>query len=141
MSTRDQNPVVRRYTNGFTLIEVMLSMAILGIGLTVLIASASRCLAVVKAARLYEDARHLIARVEIEHPFNPEDVEPGVEQGHFSGDYSAYRWRREIELVETGEDPEKDGLHMISIRILWTEKSKQAYEEVVTYLHVPPDET
>ena len=119
---------------GFTLIEVMLAILILGIGLVVLVNSASRCLAVVKSARLYEDARHLIARVELEFPIDREEFSEGRESGNFEGRYGKYRWEREVSL--SGE--EEDGFYEVSTRILWSESgNRRGREEVVTYMYVP----
>ena len=38
---------------GLTLIEVMLALAILGVGLSVLISTASKCLAVIRQSKNY----------------------------------------------------------------------------------------
>ena len=119
---------------GFTLIEVMLAILILGIGLAVLVNSASRCLAVVKAARLYEDARHLIARVELEFPIDREEFSEGQDSGRFDGRYGEYRWEREVIL--SGE--EEDGFYEVATRILWSETgNRKGQEEIVTYMYVP----
>ncbi|NKB25441.1 MAG: prepilin-type N-terminal cleavage/methylation domain-containing protein [Kiritimatiellae bacterium] len=121
---------------GLTLIEVMLAVVILGIGLVVLIASASRCIAVVKTACLYEDARHLLALIDLEHPLQRDEIEEGSEEGTFSGSYSDYRWKREIKMV--GE--EEEGLYSLSKQVFWTEKGKRASEEVIMYIYAPSDD-
>jgi len=118
----------------FTLIEVMLAILILGIGLVVLVNSTSRCLAVVKSARLYEDARHLLARVELEFPIDREEFSEGRESGTFDGRFGEYRWEREITI--SGE--EEDAFYEMATRIIWSETgNRQGREEVVTYLYVP----
>jgi len=119
-----------------TLIEVLLALTILSIGLFVMIATASRCLAVARQAKHYEKARHLLARVEVEEPLPlKEEIEEGTESGGFRGESSDYRWRRTIELV--GE--EEDALFEVTTRVMWSDRGQQAFEEVVTYLHAPPD--
>jgi len=119
---------------GFTLIEVMLAILILGIGLVVLVNSTSRCLAVVKSARLYEDARHLLSRVELEFPIEREDISEGKESGRFEGRFGNYTWERDIKL--SGED--EDGFFEITTRIIWSETGNRVgREEVSTYLYVP----
>jgi prepilin-type N-terminal cleavage/methylation domain-containing protein len=50
----------RRSRAGLTLIEVMLALAILGVGLSVLVASAGRAMSVVKQVRHFTTARHLL---------------------------------------------------------------------------------
>lgn len=58
----------RRSTRGLTLIEVLIAVAILSVGAAVLLTATSRCLAVVRAARDYYAARHVMDLVDIEHP-------------------------------------------------------------------------
>jgi prepilin-type N-terminal cleavage/methylation domain-containing protein len=120
---------------GLTLVEVLIALAILGIGLFVLIATASKCLAVARQAKNYEKARHLLGRVELEEPLDPEEIEEGTDSGGFEGEDSDYRWVREIRLI--GE--EEDGLYEITTRVTWSERGKQAFEDVVTYLYVPEE--
>jgi prepilin-type N-terminal cleavage/methylation domain-containing protein len=122
---------------GLTLIEVMLAVAILGIGITALVAAASRCLAVVRRAKNFETARHLLAVVEVEEPLQlKEEIEEGSESGSFSGDFRGFSWQRRITMV--GEEDE--GLYEVSTRINWSELGKTSFEEVVTYLYAPADE-
>jgi prepilin-type N-terminal cleavage/methylation domain-containing protein len=126
----------RRRKEGLTLIEVMLALAILGIGLFVMIATASKCLAVVRQSRNYEKARELLAQVELDHPILLEEIEAGTENGSFSGEDSAYKWQRNIEVV--GEE-EEDGLFSVATRVSWAERGRESYEEVVTYVYAPEE--
>lgn len=119
--------------SGFTLIEVMLAILILSIGLVVLVNSAGRCLAVIKAARYYEDARHLVARVALEVPIDREEFEEGTESGSFEGKYGEYRWQRSI----TAAGEEDQGLFEVRTRITWSERSGDSHEEIVRLLYVP----
>jgi hypothetical protein len=120
-----------------TLIEVMLSIAILTVGMIILLAAASRCLAVARATRLYQDARLLLAQVELEEPLLPEEIESGSDRGRFSRPYENYSWQREI--TEVGED-EEDRLFQITTRIIWSERGRKAHEEVITYIYAPEEE-
>jgi prepilin-type N-terminal cleavage/methylation domain-containing protein len=119
--------------DAFTLIEVLLAILILAIGLVVLVESAGRCLAVIKAARYYEDARHLLARVEVEHPIDFEEFDEGTESGKFDGRWGDYRWKRVISSA--GE--EEDGLFEVKTQISWSERSGESREEIITLLYVP----
>ena len=58
----------RLSTRGLTLVEVLIAVAILSVGAAVLLTATSRCLAVVRAARDYYAARHVMDLVDIEHP-------------------------------------------------------------------------
>ncbi len=122
---------------GLTLIEVMLTMAILGIAGIALVSATSQCLAVIRTTRLYNQAHTLLARVDLEHPLFDEDILPGTERGQFSGsDYSGFSWERTIEVV----GDEEDRLFEIRTRILWTERGRSGFEEVVYYRHAPEAE-
>lgn len=111
-----------------------MALVILGTGLTMLIAAASRCIAVVRKVRSLETTRELFGRVELEKPiWVEEEIEDAAGQGGFTGEYSAYRWRREVE--EVGE--EDDGLWLVTTTISWSERGKENAETVVTYVHWP----
>ena len=119
---------------GLTLVEVLLAVVILGIGITVLVETASRCLAVVRRARDYETTRHLLARVEVEKPLQlEEEIEEGTENGDFKGGPSEYKWEREIKII--GE--EEDGLFEIRTRVFREGTRPASSEEVVTWLYAP----
>ena len=125
-----------RSREGLTLIEVMMALMILGIGLSVLISTASRCLAVVKQSRSYETARNLLGRVELEEPLQlKEKIEPGSEGGSFRDDYNGYRWSRDIEVVGN----EDDGLFKVTSRVYWSDRGGESIDEVVTYLYFPEE--
>jgi prepilin-type N-terminal cleavage/methylation domain-containing protein len=121
--------------SGLTLIEVMLALTILGMGLTVLIATTSRCLGVVRQAKNYETARHLLGRVELEHPLQLEEkIEAGSDSGDFSGE-PGFQWTRDIEVV----GKEEDGLFSVLTRIAWSDSGRKKSEEVITYLYRPEE--
>ena len=75
--------------------------------------------------------------VEVVKPLQlEEEIEPGTESGRFSGRFSDYKWTRTIEV----EGEEEDGLLKITTRVHWSDRRKQAYEEVVTLLYHPDPE-
>jgi prepilin-type N-terminal cleavage/methylation domain-containing protein len=119
---------------GLTLVEVLLALVILGIGLSGLIATASKCLSVAKKARNYETARELLARVDIEKPIQLEKkIEDAEGSGSFDAPYQGYAWKREIELVGL----EEDCLYRVNTRVSWAEHGQNAWEELVTYVYAP----
>lgn len=120
---------------GMTLIEVLLAVVILGLGLSILVTSAGRCLSVVRKSRNYENARHLLGLLELEEPLDTENIKEGTESGRFDEPYEQYQWTRIIE--ETGE--EDSGLYKIIVRIGWSDRNTDVYEEVQTYLYLPPE--
>ncbi|NCC52838.1 MAG: prepilin-type N-terminal cleavage/methylation domain-containing protein [Spartobacteria bacterium] len=121
---------------GLTLIEVMLALVILGISLVGLTATTSRCLAIARKARNYENARRLLGQIELTDPLFDEEIEPGDDSGSFDPPYEDYKWSRTIEQVaEEGEDEE--GLYKITMRVIWSDRGRDTKEEVVTYLYAP----
>jgi prepilin-type N-terminal cleavage/methylation domain-containing protein len=129
--------------SGFTLVEVLLAMAILGICVTGLLVAVSQSLTVARKARLYDTARNLIARVELEQPLLLiEEFEEGEEEGDFEGGPEGYRWRRTIELPEIapaagGLFEEEQDLYKVSTRVSWERRGREEFEEVVSYFYHP----
>lgn len=122
---------------GITLIEVMLTIIILGIAGVVLITTTSQGLGVVRAARLYNHAHTLLARIDLEHPLFDEDIQVGTERGRFpSTELGDFSWSRTIEVI--GE--EEDGLFEVRTRVSWTRRGQTGYEEVVYFRYAPEEE-
>ena len=120
-----------------TLIEVMLTIIILGIAGIVLITTTSQGLGVVRSARLYNHAHTLLARIELEHPLFDEDIQVGTEQGSFPRtELGDFNWSRTIEMI--GE--EEDYLFEVRTRVSWTRRGQTGYEEVVFYRYAPEED-
>ena len=118
----------------------MLALAILGIGLTVLISTASKCLAVVKQSRNYESARHFLALVELDFKNKILELEPEQKLEDGSGSVSfegSDQYKGTWEVSTVGD--EEDGLKKVVFRVAWSERGANPCEEVITYLHVPEE--
>lgn len=127
-------PVVSRA--GLTLVEVILALAILGIGLSVMIQSVSRCLAVVHKTRNYETARYLLQRLEVEHPLGLEQpIAAGMEEGRFDEPYETFSWQREIMFAVSETDP----VFQVHTRIMWVNESGGESEQATTTLVFKPE--
>ena len=133
------------FKSGMTLIEVMMALAILGIGLTVLIATASKCLAVVKQSKNYEAARHLLGIVELEHRnqiLDDEKVIEGDGEATFKDAPDGFRGTWQVVKVDdpsADDGDEEPKLFEVTYRVSWSERGAKPYEEVVTYLYVKPE--
>ncbi len=139
-SCRNQNNPKSKIQNpksGMTLIEVMLAMIILSTALVALLSAASQCLAVARKAKLYDTARMLMGRVELENPLllkekiEEEEEEPTA----FEDGSEGFTWSRKVEKV--GSDEEHEGLFKVTTRIQWSERGVDTYEEVATYWYSP----
>jgi prepilin-type N-terminal cleavage/methylation domain-containing protein len=116
-----------------TLIEVMIALVILSVGVSSMMMAMSRCLAVVRTARSLDVSRSLLRQVDIENPIDKEDLEEGWESGEFE-DAEGYTWRREVSIVDEEESP---GLFLVTTRVQWSARGKEAFEEIIGYKYAP----
>lgn len=120
----------RRRRGGFTLIEVLIAAAIMGFGLTALLTAASRCLAVMRAAKQYQDAQWALNLGELEHPILP-NQEP--EDWAVSSERLENGMTYEREVEEPPKD-RQDGLYVLRSRVIWSEKGRNGREEITRYV-------
>ena len=118
---------------GLTLIEVLLAMVILSIGASSMLMAMSRCLSVVRTARNREVARALMSRVDLENPIESVDMDEESDSGTFD-DLEGYTWLRNIQMVD---QETRKGLFLVTTRIQWSEKGRNAFEETTTYRYAP----
>jgi type II secretion system protein I len=116
--------------SGFTLIEIVVTLAILSLGLPVLLQSFSN---VANNQRISEDKTTVLyllrtRMAEIELQGYP-DI--GTEEGEF-GENSRYRWRSEVHGVESDEFEE--GLRAVTVTITWLEQGKTESTSMNTYV-------
>jgi len=120
--------------SGLTLIEVMLSIVILGIGSGALMLATARCLSVVSKARHYSNAQRLVLRVGAENPLSRGELRDETESGDFD---DGYTWEREV--IES-EDENREGLYTVRTRVSWSTRGKEQFEEIVTWHYIEPEE-
>ena len=116
--------------SGFTLIEIVVTLAILSIGLPVLLQSFS---SVANNQKLSEDKTTVLyllktRMAEIELQGYPDT---GTEEGEF-GENSPYRWRSEVHDVESDEFEE--GLRAVTVTITWLERGKAESTSMAAYI-------
>jgi prepilin-type N-terminal cleavage/methylation domain-containing protein len=110
---------------GFTLIEVLIAVAIAGVGLAVLLTAVSRCIEVMQKARMYQSAQWVVGLAELEHPLMAtNDVKSLAVSGEsYPGGYT---FVREIE-----DDTDKDNIFVVRSRVTWERGGRTFQEEVV----------
>jgi len=123
--------------SGMTLIEVLIALIILSVGVSSMMVAMSRCLAVVRTARNRDVSRSLLRQVDIENPIDRKTIEESSESGDFE-DHEAYTWYREVIMVDEEERP---GLFLVTTRIQWSERGKDAFEEIVAFKYAPDAES
>ena len=119
-----------RGNGGFTLIEIIVTLAILSLGLPVLLQSFSNAANAQKNAEDKTTSLYLLktrmAQIEIQgYP----DI--GQEDGDF-GENSPYRWRSEVYDVESDEFEE--GLRAVTLTITWLDRGKAESTSMTTYI-------
>ena len=112
---------------GFTLIEIMVSLAILGISLVVLLGLRNRDLAI------SSEANHIVVATLLAHErvalFSLEqDKDLGERKGGFEEPYQDYKWA--LTLSETGFPKIKE----LSINVIWNEQNREEKVLVTTYI-------
>ena len=122
---------------GLTLIEVLIALIILSVGVSSMMLAMSRCLAVVRTARNRNVAQSLLRLVDVEYPIDKESIEEISESGDFE-DTEGYIWYREVIMVDEEERP---GLFLVTTRIQWSERGKDASEEIIGYKYAPNAES
>lgn len=118
----------RMKRKAFTLVEVILAVAILSVGFTVLLTGVSRCLAVMKIARNYQTAQWTLGMGQLDYPFIVTDDVEDLEVEPFTYP-NGFTYSREVE-----DDEDEDGLFVIRTRVSWSDRGRETYEEIVRYV-------
>jgi general secretion pathway protein I len=129
-------------TTGFTLIEVVVAMAILAVGITVLIELFSGSLRLVRASGEYTKALNY-ARAKMEEITVKPTINEGTEEGEFGG---AYRWQVDVKKVdilppriETDFKPPVE-LFQVKLIVLWKSGTKERSTVLETYRTIKLEE-
>ena len=122
-----RRPLRRR--SGMTLIEVMLAMAILGIGIFVLLESAAKCLSIIRLTKNYHTARTVLDQGELEHPIIQKEDET------YNLDVSPVTYDNGFTFARAAQESEQEGLLIVRTRVTWAERGSNRMEEVVTFLY------
>ncbi len=128
------NPRIGR--RGFTLIEIVVAMAILGIGLVVIVELFGGGLRLGRTSAEYTKAVSY-ARMKLEEISLAQSLDEGLQEGEFDRDF---RWRVEIKKVdliparaiETDYQPPVE-LYQVRIDVLWKSGSRERSAGMESY--------
>ena len=121
------NRIQKRKLFGFTLLEVMVAMAIIAIALTAVLGSQSQSVSLASEAKFNTTAPLLaqskIAEIEVAEQ---DDLAGG--SGDFGEDFPGYTWELSVEDI-VFEEPENvsDLLKRIELKVSWGEEKQYQY--------------
>ncbi len=128
---------------GFTLIEVVVALAILGVGLTVIIELFSGGLRLARASMEYTKAVNY-ARMKMEEVTLKPSVQEGIEEGE--SDDGAFRWQvgvKKVDLLSIDKSvdykPPID-LFQVKIDIFWKSGAKEKSASIESFRAIKPDD-
>lgn len=116
---------------GFTLVEVLLAVAILGIGFGVLLTGLSACLAAFRVSARFQEAQWVLGQGEALYPLRPSaDV---LEEHPVAPDPSILEGYTFERIVE--EDEDEDNLFVVRTRVFWSGGAETGtFDEVTRYV-------
>ena len=116
--------------SGFSLIEVVIATAILGISLAVLLTAASKCLLILSIATHYQEAQLVRGQAEVEYPLIATN-----ELDEMNVPLTTLDSGLTFERIVEEEDEDEDDLYRITTRVGWTARGESRVDEVVQYLY------
>lgn len=123
-------------TTGFTLIEVVVALAILGIGLTVIIELFSGGLRLARTSEEYTKAMNF-ARMKMEEITSQQKIEEGTDEGKCDDD--TFHWQvktKKMDILPIEKDSDfKPPVELFQVRvdILWKSGSKERSASIESY--------
>ena len=125
-----------KYGHGFTLLEVMFALSLIGISLTVLLASQSQGLSLANEAKFHTTASLLaqqrMAEIEME---NINDIVSA--SGDFGEDYPGYQWELNVDKATLPDLSDTDiPFVKLDLKIYFGEKGKYRYD-IRLYKYAP----
>ena len=119
---------------GFTLVEMVLAVIILGGALTVLYRSIIVSARMVTLSKQCEEVAYVFTLGELEHPLRDiEDIEDDAPVDPDNSLLDGYTYERTVdEREDPPEDVEDDGLYVVRTIVSWGDGSER--EEIVRYL-------
>ncbi len=120
---------------GFTLIEVVVALAILGVGLVAVIELFGGGLRSGRAAEEYTKAAGY-ARMKMEEIYLSKTLEEGIQDGRFDRDY---RWSveiRKVDLLPAGRETETSlpiDLYLVRVDVTWRSGLREKSTAIETY--------
>ena len=127
-----RDSVLRTPYSAFTLLEVMLAVAIVGTALFTIAMAIGRCTDAAKNASNYTVA-HDLAEMKLLECANPTNFVEGISTGDFGENFPAFQWQREI----TMDASQLESLFKQTITVKWKERNRDYDVTLNTFLYNP----
>lgn len=119
---------------GFSLLEIMLAIVLLGIGLTVFFSAVNQGVLFAVTARDFHMYRQIHNELQLLEPLDIENLEEGVDSGSFQYlDSGTWRWQRELSTV----GDEEDRLFHLRTQVWRQGDSAEDGESTETFIYQP----
>lgn len=126
--------------SGMTLIEVLMALAILTVAAGVLMTATSRCLAVVKTAKNYYEARRIIELGDVDYPLLVVQKKNEKELKPLNLNVGPVEYPPGFTYQRTSErSTDKEDMMIVRSRVTWSQKGHDSFEEVTSYLYYTND--
>ena len=119
--------------NGFTLVEVMVAVVVLGIGISSILALIGQTTKAVGVARgiTIQTALARLAMVEIENQYWNKKADEVDNSGDFGNEFPDYRYK--VEIIED-IDEKIPTLHEVILTVYWDRKMYEREFKLTTFL-------
>jgi general secretion pathway protein I len=134
--------LVSKGRGGFTLIEVVVALAILSVGLTVVIELFAGGLRLARVSEEYTKAVNY-GRIKLEEIAVKPKIQEGSEEGKFD---SRFRWQigvKKVDVLPIEKKPDLEvpvELFQIQVKVIWQSGSKERSTSVETYKMIRVEE-
>lgn len=118
---------MNRGERGLTLLEVVIALAILGVGIVSILRAFSSSMMTSKVAEMHSYAAVLAGQVASELERRP-DLETGELSGNFAETGPGYKWEADIQSANL------EGLLRVEITVLWFEGSRRRHFTMATLI-------
>jgi prepilin-type N-terminal cleavage/methylation domain-containing protein len=121
---------IRTHNEAFTLIEGMVAVAIISLCALALITAASRCTLVARMCENFHAAVSVMDAGELEYPLiMTNEVFKNTVEAYEPLD-NGFTFSREVDEIKDEED-----MFIVRTKVSWSERGKQAFEQVETYIY------
>ncbi len=122
--------------HGFTLLEVMVALAIIAIAFTAMLSSQARNVSLAAESK-FQTTAPLLAQDIMTRYTTEQRSGSGPEQGDWGSAFPGYRWQLQATPVTMAGASELPGLFRVDLEVSWQEQARYTYHHR-GYLFTPP---